>query len=174
MAWVLDGNAAGLAEFGGAALDRSACERVTEAARRELDAHASSTLAPRPVGDDRLRRRLTLIASPREQIERELVTRDVYRRPDGTTVPAHIVRIGFRCNQACHFCFVSTHLPAPPQPRVEAAIDEIAAMRGILVLSGGEPTLDPRLPEYVRRGKAHGACEIELQTNATRLHDPAL
>jgi MoaA/NifB/PqqE/SkfB family radical SAM enzyme len=135
---------------------------------------SSPALVPRPFDDERLRRRLTLIASPREQIERELVTRDVYRRPDGTTVPAHIVRIGFRCNQACHFCFVSTHLPAPPQPRVEAAIDEIATMRGILVLSGGEPTLDPRLPEYVRRGKAHGACEIELQTNATRLHDPAL
>lgn len=128
--------------------------------------------APRPLDDDRLRRRLTLIASPREQIERELVTRDVYRRPDGTTTPAHIVRIGFRCNQACHFCFVSTHLPAPPVARVEAAIDEIAGLRGILVLSGGEPTLDPRLPEYVRRGKAHGAVEVELQTNATRLGDP--
>lgn len=127
-----------------------------------------------PLDDDRLRRRLTMIASPREQIERELVTRELHRRPDGTTVPAHIVRVGFRCNQACHFCFVSTHLPAPPPARVEAAIDEIAALRGILVLSGGEPTLDPRLPAYVRRGKAHGACEVELQTNATRLHDAAL
>jgi MoaA/NifB/PqqE/SkfB family radical SAM enzyme len=131
-------------------------------------------IAPRPLHDDRLRRRLTTIASPREQIERELVTRELYRRPDGTTVPAHIVRIGFRCNQACHFCFVSTHLPAPPVARVEAAIDELAALRGVLVLSGGEPTLDPRLPEYVRRGKAHGACEVELQTNATRLHDASL
>ena len=142
----------------------------------ELSIHAqpSAVSAPRPLVDDRLRRRLTMIASPREQIEREMVTRDVYRRTDGTTVPAHIVRIGFRCNQACHFCFVSTHLPAPPQPRVEAAIDEISALRGILVLSGGEPTLDARLPEYVRRGKAHGACEVELQTNATRLQDPAL
>jgi pyruvate-formate lyase-activating enzyme len=134
----------------------------------------AAPITPRPLHDDRLRRRLTVIASPREQIERELVTRELYRRPDGTTMPAHIVRIGFRCNQACHFCFVSTHLPAPPPARVEAAIDEIAALRGILVLSGGEPTLDPRLPEYVRRGKARGACEIELQTNATRLSDPAL
>jgi len=132
------------------------------------------TLTPRPLTEDRVRRRLTLIASPREQIERELVTRETHRRNDGTSTPAHVVRIGFRCNQACHFCFVSTHLPAPPRARVEAAIDEIAALRGILVLSGGEPTLDPRLPEYVRRGKAHGVCEVELQTNATRLSDPAL
>jgi molybdenum cofactor biosynthesis enzyme MoaA len=134
----------------------------------------AATVELRPLADDRLRRRLTVIASPREQIERELVTRELYRRPDGTTTPAHIVRIGFRCNQACHFCFVSTHLPAPPPARVEAAIDEIAALRGVLVLSGGEPTLDPRLPQYVRRGKAHGACEVELQTNATRLADAAL
>jgi len=128
---------------------------------------------PRPLADDRLRRRLTVIATPREQIERELVTREVYRRPGGRTVPAHIVRIGFRCNQACHFCFVSTHLPAAPPARVEAAIDEIAELRGILVLSGGEPTLDPRLAAYARRGKAGGAIEVELQTNATRLGDPA-
>lgn len=134
----------------------------------------SAGVDPHPLADDRLRRRLTLVASPREQIERELVTRDAYRRTDGTTTPAHIVRIGFRCNQACHFCFVSTHLPAPPVTRVEAAIDEIAGLRGILVLSGGEPTLDARLPEYVRRGKALGACEVELQTNATRLSDASL
>ncbi|MCA9708503.1 MAG: radical SAM protein, partial [Myxococcales bacterium] len=131
------------------------------------EAHARARALP----DDRLRRRLTMIASPRAQIERELVTRDQYRRPDGRTIPAHIVRIGFRCNQACHFCFVSTHLPSPPVARVEAAIDEIAALRGILVLSGGEPTLDPRLPDYVRRGKDRGAIEVELQTNATLLGD---
>jgi len=126
---------------------------------------------PHPLRDDRLRRRLTVIVSPAEQIERELVTRELYRRPDGTTMPAHIVRIGFRCNQACHFCFVSTHLPSPPLARVHAAIDEIGELGGILVLSGGEPTLDPRLPDYVRRGKAAGACEVELQTNATQLGD---
>lgn len=132
----------------------------------------TSTIRPHPIADDRLRRRLTVIASPREQIERELVTRELHRDPDGQTIPSHIVRIGFRCNQACHFCFVSTHLPAPPVARVEAAIDEIAELRGILVLSGGEPTLDPRLPDYVRRGKARGVRAVELQTNATRLGDP--
>ncbi|MEM9463030.1 MAG: radical SAM protein [Myxococcota bacterium] len=133
---------------------------------------ARSAVRPRPIANDRLRRRLTVIASPREQIERELVTRELHRGPDGRTIPSHIVRIGFRCNQACHFCFVSTHLPAPPVAHVEAAIDEIAKLRGILVLSGGEPTLDPRLADYVRRGKARGVRAVELQTNATRLGDP--
>jgi hypothetical protein len=54
---------------------------------------------------------------------------------------------------------------------VEAAIDEIAARGGIAVLSGGEPTLDPALLHYVRRAKAGGAQEVELQTNATQLGD---
>ncbi len=133
-----------------------------------------SGATPRPLADDRLRRRLTVVASPREQIDRELVTRELYRQPDGRTVAAHIIRINFRCNQACHFCFVSTHLPAPPVAQVHAAIDEIAGQGGILVLSGGEPTLNPRLVQYVRRGKDHGAREVELQTNATRLADPTL
>ncbi|MEM7155369.1 MAG: radical SAM protein [Myxococcota bacterium] len=126
----------------------------------------------RPITNERLRRRLTVIESPTAQIERELVTREILRRPDGSTVPSHVVRIGFRCNQACHFCFVSTHLPAPAVAQVEAAIDEIADQGGVLVLSGGEPTLDPRLPEYIRRGKDRGASEVELQTNATRLDAP--
>ena len=37
MAWVIDGNAAGFAEFGRDALDSSACTRLTEASRAELD-----------------------------------------------------------------------------------------------------------------------------------------
>lgn len=126
-------------------------------------------LTLRPITEDRLRRRLTVISSVPEQIERELVTHEIYRRPDGTTAPAAIVRIGFACNQACHFCFVSTHLPAPREALVHSAIDAIGAKRGILVLSGGEPTLSPALIDYVERGRAAGAQEIELQTNATRL-----
>jgi pyruvate-formate lyase-activating enzyme len=123
------------------------------------------------LSDDGVRRRLSIVRSVEAQIERELVTDELWRRSDGATVPARIVRIGFRCNQACRFCFVSTHLPAPPREVVAQAIVGIAHERGVLVLSGGEPTLDARLAEWIALGKAEGAREIELQTNATRLDD---
>jgi MoaA/NifB/PqqE/SkfB family radical SAM enzyme len=145
------------------------CPGLPEAAlRRQPD------LALRPITEDRVRRRLTVISSPREQIARELVTRDVHRTADGRLLPAHIVRVQFQCNQACGFCFVSTHLPAPDDADVRAAILEIARAGGVLHLSGGEPTLHPRLVEYVALGKQEGATMVELQTNAVRLADPAL
>jgi len=128
----------------------------------------------RPIVEDRVRRRLTVISSVEEQIARELVTHETLRQPDGTEVPAAIVRINFHCNQACHFCFVSTHLPPPDDADVREAIVAIAQRSGMLALSGGEPTLNPRLAEYVRLGKREGARGIELQTNAIRLADPAL
>lgn len=123
----------------------------------------------RPLSSSSLRRRLTIIGTPKAQAQRELVTREVYRRADGSSMPAAIVRVNFRCNQSCTFCFVSTHLPDPEDADVRAAIDTIAAERGSLALSGGEPTLNRRLLEYVRYAKQGGVAEVELQTNATRV-----
>jgi sulfatase maturation enzyme AslB (radical SAM superfamily) len=110
-----------------------------------------------------------VIGTPRTQIQRELVTHERYRAPDGTAAPAATVRVNFRCNQSCTFCFVSTHLPDPDPADVLQAIDTIGAQGGNLALSGGEPTLNPRLLEYVRHAKAAGVREVELQTNATRI-----
>src|SRR5262249_52610028 len=78
------------------------------------------------------------------------------------------------CNQACEFCFVSTHLPPPAGPAVRAAIERAGAEGAALVLSGGEPTLNPRLVEYVRLAKRVGVPAVELQTNATRLAERGL
>jgi hypothetical protein len=64
---------------------------------------------------------------------------------------------------------VSTHLPPPDERAVEEAIARVAQKGGRLTLSGGEPTLNPRLTEWVRLGKKLGAREIELQTNAVRI-----
>ncbi len=123
----------------------------------------------RALSSSSLRRRLTVIGTPQAQAQRELVTREVSRRSDGSSIPAAIVRVNFRCNQSCTFCFVSTHLPDPDEADIRAAIDTIAAERGSLALSGGEPTLNRRLAEYVRYAKQAGVAEVELQTNATRL-----
>ncbi len=133
--------------------------------------HAYALTHAHALHDDALRRRLSIVRSVDAQIQRELVTDETWRGPDGSTAPVRIVRIGFRCNQECRFCFVSTHLPTPPRAAVARAIVDISARGGVLVLSGGEPTLDPRLDEWIALGKTNGAREVELQTNATRLDD---
>ena len=121
----------------------------------------------RPVTELRLRRRLTVVSTVEEQVARELASRDDVRG-DGT--PAEVtVRVNFRCNQACEFCFVSTHLPSAPEAAVRAAIETAAREHAIVVLSGGEPTLNPRLVEYVELASRLGAASVELQSNATRL-----
>lgn len=153
----------------GACEARGVCPGVPrEALRRDPD------LELRPIRDDRTRRRLTMIGSVEDQIVRELVTRDLRRLSDGTTVREYTVRVNFHCNQVCRFCFVSTHLPAGPEALIEEAIAEIARERGVLTLSGGEPTLNPRIAGYVAMGKQLGAHMVELQTNAVRLADRAL
>src|SRR6185436_10708657 len=78
------------------------------------------------------------------------------------------------CNQSCHFCFVSTHLPAADRSRIESAIGEAGRAGAAIALSGGEPTLNPHLLDYVRLARRANVRSIELQTNAIRLADPEL
>jgi hypothetical protein len=50
-----------------------------------------------------------------------------------------------------------------------------AARRGVkIALSGGEPTLNPSLAEYIGLAHSHGRFPVLLQTNAVRLDDPSL
>jgi len=124
-----------------------------------------------PVREDRMRRRLSIISSVQDQIARELVTIEMTRAPGGETVETHTVRVNFHCNQSCQFCFVSTHLPPAEHEAVREAIVTCASRGARLSLSGGEPTLNPRLAEYVQMGADGGAREIELQSNAIHLGD---
>src|SRR6185369_8547389 len=125
-------------------------------------------VALRPIASERLRRRLTAVSTPEEQAGREFVGRDEARGLD-RAIPEYTVRVNFHCNQACDFCFVSTHLPSPAEAAVRAAIERAGSEGADLVLSGGEPTLNPRLVDYVRLAKRVGVSAVELQTNATRL-----
>ncbi|HEX8794823.1 MAG TPA: radical SAM protein [Polyangiaceae bacterium] len=127
-----------------------------------------------PVTDDRTRRRLAVISSIEEQVDRELVSRSLATDATGAAVMDETIRVLFRCNQSCTFCFVSTHLPAPSAGVVASAIREAAARGSRIVLSGGEPTLDPRLVEWVKLARSLSTREIVLQTNAVRLDDGSL
>ena len=120
-----------------------------------------------PVAEQRLRRRLTVVSTVEEQVARELVSRDDFRVGDTPTEVT--VRVNFRCNQACEFCFVSTHLPSAAEAAVRTAIEAAARERAVVILSGGEPTLNPRLVEYVELASRLGAASVELQSNGTRL-----
>ncbi len=125
-----------------------------------------------PVTDDRMRRRLSIISTVEEQIERELVTLSRADSPTHGAIEEHIIRVNFHCNQSCRFCFVSTHLPPPEDPAVRTAILAAARQDARIVLSGGEPTLNRRLLEHIALAKSVSKRPVELQTNAVLLDDP--
>ncbi|MDB4928443.1 MAG: Radical domain heme biosynthesis protein, partial [Myxococcaceae bacterium] len=126
-----------------------------------------------PVAEERLRRRLSVISSVQEQVARELVQSNRTTPPGGPTVEEDLVRVIFQCNQACRFCFVSTHLPTADDAPVRAALARSGAAGRWITLTGGEPTLHPRLAEFVALARASSPHPVGLQTNATRLGDPA-
>ncbi len=127
-----------------------------------------------PITEDRMRRRLSLSGTVDEQITRELSSRHLVGLPDGTSHFEEIIRVNFHCNQACEFCFVSTHLPTARDEAIESAI-RAAGQRGSRIgLSGGEPTLHKRLPEWIRLAVVVSKHPVYLQTNAIRLDDPEL
>lgn len=129
--------------------------------------------AATPVLDPRLRRRLALIGSVEAQVARELVTQNRLVDPVHGERLEDIIRVNFHCNQACRFCFVSTHLPTAPEAQVRAAIEAAAHAGRAISLSGGEPTLHPHLPELVALAR-RGSPLVSLQTNAVRLAEPGL
>jgi MoaA/NifB/PqqE/SkfB family radical SAM enzyme len=128
-----------------------------------------------PIREHRVRRRLTVHSTVEEQVAREYLGRDELRSTvGGDTGTEYTLRVNFHCNQACEFCFVSTHLPPAGDAAVRAAIAQAGREAAVLVLSGGEPTLNPRLVEYVALAKRSGVRAIELQSNAVRLADASL
>lgn len=83
-----------------------------------------------------------------------------------------IVRLGFRCNQKCEFCWQNRAWPDPPDHLYAIWVDEMAAA-GIhtITFSGGEPTIHRQFLDLVRRARAHGM-DVVVQTNAIRLARP--
>ncbi len=140
------------------------------------DAYLQHFSAPelQPITDEKARRRLNMLRPLPEQIAHELVTQSLSARVDGTPFFDAIIRVNFHCNQACAFCFVSTHLPPATDAAIEAAIREAGAQGARIVLSGGEPTLNARLLDWIRLAAAVSAEPVCLQTNAVRLDNPEL
>lgn len=92
----------------------------------------------------------------------------------GGSPPVGILWLGFRCNQDCRMCWQGRDWPAPPDEVFDRWLEELcAAGVGSLVLSGGEPTLHPRLPEWLRRA-SRANLHVTLETNAIRFNDPGV
>jgi MoaA/NifB/PqqE/SkfB family radical SAM enzyme len=145
-------------------------DRCSGLSRKYLDRFGPPTM--QPIEEDRLRRRLSVIGTVEEQVRREFTTLNRY--DNGKEVRMErIIRVNFHCNQSCRFCFVSTHLPSVSDEEIRQAIIDAGKAGEHIVLSGGEPTLNPNLVDYVKLAKAHSPHPVNVQTNATRLTDPA-
>lgn len=83
------------------------------------------------------------------------------------------LRIGYKCNQSCSFCWQDRHWPAPAPERFFEWLDEMAE-RGVrsLNITGGEPTTFPLLTELVERAHHVHGMDVSIQTNAIQLSKP--
>ncbi len=70
---------------------------------------------------------------------------------------AHLV-VTRRCNLACTYCNEYDHTSQPvPFEALRDRVDQLAALgTSIVTLSGGEPLLQPRLADVIRRIRHHG------------------
>ncbi|MBI5477947.1 MAG: radical SAM protein [Deltaproteobacteria bacterium] len=84
-----------------------------------------------------------------------------------------LVRVTMACNQRCLFCSVDPRHERSHDPDTVRAFIRGRAGGPFIVFSGGEPTLDQRLPGYLRLARDAGYPDIVLQTNALRCAYPA-
>jgi MoaA/NifB/PqqE/SkfB family radical SAM enzyme len=80
-----------------------------------------------------------------------------------------LVRINGHCNMACSFCFVDRaegdHAVDPLIEKIKDFADEGSTH---LIVSGGEPTIHPNLPQIIRAAKNMGFTTIEMQSNGVK------
>jgi len=84
--------------------------------------------------------------------------------------PSALIRLGFRCNQDCSFCWQDRHWPEPNFEYFEQCV-HVFGQRGVrhLTISGGEPTLWPSLPELIEIAIHKYRMNVTVQTNAIQL-----
>jgi len=91
----------------------------------------------------------------------------------GLDEPQGLVRTGFLCNQDCGMCWQGRDWGRYGSEQILLWIDDLrkAGARS-LIISGGEPTLDPDLSRYVERARVLGFTDITIETNAIQAAKP--
>ncbi|MFA6450591.1 MAG: radical SAM protein, partial [bacterium] len=92
-------------------------------------------------------------------------------KEDGVFVEEVLLRINYNCNQRCLFCWVEPAYENPDFQTVKSYIEKLLQYKiGAVCITGGEPTLNGNLVEYVSMLKTENIRKVWLQTNAVRLH----
>jgi radical SAM protein with 4Fe4S-binding SPASM domain len=76
------------------------------------------------------------------------------------------------CNLRCRYCYA--HIKGPAQELTSQKVNEVLnalALRGgsTVIFSGGEPTLDPKLPEYLHANMHHYGHKSGIVTNGLHI-----
>ncbi len=82
------------------------------------------------------------------------------------------MKVGFACNNRCLFCAQGHKREGCAHVPFEEMLERLKKGRETsdeLVLTGGEPTIHPRLLDVIREAKALGYRQIQVQTNGRRL-----
>ncbi|MBK7859934.1 MAG: radical SAM protein [Archangiaceae bacterium] len=84
-----------------------------------------------------------------------------------------LLRTGFHCNQDCGLCWQGRDWRDFGPEQVLTWVEDFAAA-GVhgLILSGGEPTIDPALFRYLERARSLGIRNLTLETNAVMMAKP--
>jgi len=84
-----------------------------------------------------------------------------------------LVRVGFRCNQDCPMCWQGREWGNFDGEQVRTWIEDLASAGATrLIISGGEPTLDRRLPEYIAHARGLGYTQVIIESNVIKCAKP--
>lgn len=88
------------------------------------------------------------------------------------------IRLGFRCNARCGFCYYQELLdnPVENEPTTEQLQERLRALRREgateVEFTGGEPTIRPDLIDLIKLAKQLGFVNVSIITNGLRLANP--
>ena len=89
------------------------------------------------------------------------------------------IRLGYRCNARCGFCYYQDKLDTPVElePTTEQLARRLRALRAYgateVEFTGGEPTIRSDLPQLVRLARSLGFVNVSVISNGLRLANPA-